>query len=111
MNFKEFDKPYIIAEIGANHNGDMDLAKKMIYEAKKCGADCVKFQSWSKDSIFSEKVYEDNYFLKDDYRNRNDYTLKTIVDKYENRILDLIKKDSDLQKYIVDTYFQNFHNL
>lgn len=78
----EYGKPYIIAEIGSNHNGDMELAKKMIDEAKRCGADCVKFQSWSKDTIFSEKVYQDNYFLRDDYRNRTDYTLKEIVDKY-----------------------------
>ncbi|MCI8514958.1 MAG: N-acetylneuraminate synthase [Lachnospiraceae bacterium] len=75
-------KPYVIAEIGANHNGDMILAKKMIDEAVRCGADCVKFQSWSKDSIFSRKTYEDNYFLRDDYRNRTDYTLEQIVDKY-----------------------------
>jgi N-acetylneuraminate synthase len=75
-------KPYIIAEIGANHNGDMTLAKRMIDEAIQCGADCVKFQSWSKDSIFSKKTYEDNYFLGDDYRNRTDYTLEEIVDKY-----------------------------
>lgn len=82
MKFKEFDRPYVIAEIGANHNGDMELAKKMIDAAKQCGADCVKFQSWSKDTIFSEKVYKDNYFLRDDYRNRTDYTLESIVDKY-----------------------------
>lgn len=82
MNFTEFNKPYIIAEIGANHNGDMELAKKMIDVAKECGADCVKFQSWSKKSIFSKKVYDDNYFLGDDYRNRTDYTLESIVDKY-----------------------------
>jgi N-acetylneuraminate synthase len=82
MEFVEYGKPYVIAEIGANHNGDMDLAKKMIDVAKKCGADCVKFQSWTKNSIFSKKVYEDNYFLADDYRNRTDYTLEAIVDKY-----------------------------
>ena len=79
---KEFGKPYIIAEIGANHNGDMDLAIKMIKIAKECGADCVKFQSWTKDSVFSRKVYNDNFFLRDDYRNRTDYTLEEIVDKY-----------------------------
>lgn len=78
----KYEKPYIIAEIGANHNGDMELAKKMIDKAKECGADCVKFQSWTKDSIFSKKTYEDNYFLRDDYRNRTDYTLKEIVEKY-----------------------------
>lgn len=61
---KEFAQPYVIAEIGANHNGDMDLAVKMIDIAKRCGADCVKFQSWTKDSIFSRQVYEDNFFLR-----------------------------------------------
>lgn len=79
---KEYGRPYVIAEIGANHNGDMELAKKMIDSAKECGADCVKFQSWTKDTIFSKKVYQDNYFLRDDYRNRTDYTLEEIVDKY-----------------------------
>lgn len=79
---KNFAKPYIIAEIGANHNGDMDLAKKMIDIAKECGANCVKFQSWSKESIFSKEVYKNNCFLKDDYRNRTDYSLEKIVEKY-----------------------------
>lgn len=82
MEFIEYGRPYVIAEIGANHNGDMDLAKKMIFEAKNCGADCVKFQSWTKDSIFSKQVYDDNYFLSDDYRNRTDFNLESIVDKY-----------------------------
>lgn len=77
-----FCEPYVIAEIGSNHNGDMDLAKKLIKAAKDAGADCVKFQSWSKDTIFSKKVYNDNYFLKDDYRNRTDYTLEQIVEDF-----------------------------
>ena len=75
-------KPYIIAEIGANHNGDIEIAKKMIIEAKKCGADCVKFQSWDTKTVFSKAVYEANCFLQDDYRNRTDYTLEEIVDKF-----------------------------
>lgn len=37
-------KIIIIAEIGINHNGDLNLAKKMINSAKTCGADLVKFQ-------------------------------------------------------------------
>lgn len=74
--------PYIIAEIGSNHNGDMTLAFRLIDEAKKAGADCVKFQSWSKDTVFSRKTYDDNYFLADDYRNRTDYTLEEIVEEY-----------------------------
>ena len=89
-----FCKPYIIAELGSNHNGNMDLAKKLIVEAKGAGADCVKFQSWSKDTIFSKKKYEDTFFIADDYRNRTDYTLEEIVDAYsisEEELLEMKK--------------------
>jgi len=76
------EQPYIIAELGSNHNGDMELAKKLIDSAKRAGADCVKFQSWSKESIFSKIKYEENFFLSDDYRNRDDYSLENIVEEY-----------------------------
>ena len=39
-------KTYLIAEIGWNFLGDLDLAKKMIISAKDSGADAVKFQVW-----------------------------------------------------------------
>ncbi|MEA5143327.1 MAG: N-acetylneuraminate synthase family protein [Oscillibacter sp.] len=78
----DYGKPYIIAELGANHNGDMELARELIRKAKEAGCDCVKFQSWTKNTVFSKKVYEENHFLNDDYRNRTDYTLKEIVDKF-----------------------------
>jgi N-acetylneuraminate synthase len=42
----------------------------------------VKFQSWTKDSIFAKKKYEDNYFIADDYRQRNDFSLEEIVEEY-----------------------------
>ena len=45
-SFSSLAKTLIIAEIGVNHNGDLDLAKQMIIEAKNCGADAVKFQTF-----------------------------------------------------------------
>ncbi|MBI3217927.1 MAG: N-acetylneuraminate synthase family protein [Bacteroidetes bacterium] len=90
----DYSTPYIIAELGSNHNGDMELARKLILAAKEAGADCVKFQSWSKDSIFSRKTYEDNYFIADDYRDRTDFTLESIVDAYsisEDELLQMKK--------------------
>ena len=94
-NIGKGEKPYIIAELGSNHNGDMEIAKKLIGAAKEAGADCVKFQSWSKDTIFSRKTYDNNYFLSDDYRNRNDYTLENIVDEYSISSQELL----DMKKY------------
>lgn len=45
--FNELNQAFLIAEIGVNHNGDIELAKKLIDAAKKSGADAVKFQTFS----------------------------------------------------------------
>ena len=37
-------KPFVIAEIGINHEGDINKALQMVLDAKKAGAECVKFQ-------------------------------------------------------------------
>jgi len=54
------ERPYIVAEIGSNHNGDMELCLKLIDAAKDCGVDAVKFQSWSKASLISKAEYARN---------------------------------------------------
>ena len=74
MKLKKY--PYIIAEIGSNHNGDLDLAKKMIYSAKEVGCDCVKFQSFD-ERLFSKQVYEKSKFL-DDGRDVSSDLLSTV---------------------------------
>ena len=42
---EDTDHVIIIAEAGVNHNGNLDLARKMVYAAKEAGADYVKFQT------------------------------------------------------------------
>ena len=50
------NKIFIISEIGINHNGDIELAKRMIQESKNCGADAVKFQKRDIDLVYDEKT-------------------------------------------------------
>ena len=50
-------EPKVIAEIGCNHMGDIELAKKMILEAKSCGAYAVKFQKRDNKSLLSDDQY------------------------------------------------------
>ena len=58
------NKTYIISEIGLNHNGSLDLAKKMIDASKQSGADAVKFQKRNVDTLATDEVLnaEDNRF-------------------------------------------------
>ena len=55
-NFKntEIKKPYIIAEAGVNHEGDMDIARRLIEDAAEAGADAIKFQTYKASSIASK---------------------------------------------------------
>ena len=43
--------PYFIAEMNTSHFGSLPAAKEMIISAKKAGTDCVKFQSWTTDTL------------------------------------------------------------
>ena len=47
---------YFIAEIGINHNGDIDIAKQLINQAKAAGCDAVKFQKRTIDIVYSPEV-------------------------------------------------------
>jgi N,N'-diacetyllegionaminate synthase len=63
-HFDEFSEVYLIAEIGVNHNGDLNLAKKMIEAAKESGADAVKFQTFSADLLVSPETQKVEYQKK-----------------------------------------------
>jgi len=56
--------PYIIAEAGVNHNGDINLAKELIDVAYKSGADAVKFQTWRPGELTGEFSFKVNYLKK-----------------------------------------------
>lgn len=49
---------FIVAEIGINHNGDVELAKKMIDVAKNVGCDAVKFQKRTIEKVYSKEVLD-----------------------------------------------------
>ena len=56
------DKVFIIAEAGINHNGNYKTAKKLIYLAKKAGADAIKFQLFNTEKFINKlkfpKIYK-----------------------------------------------------
>lgn len=52
---------FIIAEAGVNHNGDLELAKKLIEKAAEAGADSVKFQTFKAKTLMSKHSVKSNY--------------------------------------------------
>ena len=69
--------PFVVAELSGNHNGSIDRAKKLILDAKKCGADAVKIQTFKPDSI-TLPCYREEFMIKEGlWKGSNLYDLYT----------------------------------
>jgi len=55
------DKVFIIAEAGVNHNGSLELAKKLVDAAADAGADAVKFQTFKANNLVSKSAHKAEY--------------------------------------------------
>ena len=64
IDFKKLNRTFIIAEIGVNHKGKLDIAKKLINVAKKAGADAVKFQTFDAEKLASKNTQKVSYQKK-----------------------------------------------
>lgn len=60
FTINEFSPSFIIAEIGNNHNGDFELAKKLVDEAAYAGANCVKFQMRNLSNLYRNSGVADD---------------------------------------------------
>ena len=114
-------KTYIIAEIGINHNGDIDLAKELILKSKSSGCDAVKFQKRDIESVYSQEELdtprespfgtttreqkEGIEFSIEEYKQLQSYTqelgLDFIVSCWDSKSLDLVEEHLDVKYHKV----------
>ncbi len=75
MNFKTLFNPknlnlgkqFVIAEIGHNHKGSVEIAKKLFLSAKDCGADAVKLQKRNNKELYTSEFYNEPYNSENSY--------------------------------------------
>ncbi|QDE30504.1 N-acetylneuraminate synthase family protein [Shewanella polaris] len=87
-------EPYFIADIGANHNGDLNKAIELIYLAAESGAHAAKFQHFKADSIVSKHGFE---VLKGEQSHQKNWK-KSVFEVYQDASIDL-----DWTKTLVET--------
>jgi len=77
----------IIAEAGINHNGDISLAKRLVDEAKKAGADVVKFQTWKTELLVTKDAKQAEYQEKNTGKTESQFDmLKKLELSYDDFI-------------------------
>ena len=89
-------KVLIIAEAGVNHNGEIEIAKKLVHEAKLAGADIVKFQTSNVDALVSKHAQMAEYQKKNlGYEESQKDMLRKIVLPFDafREIADYCKKE------------------
>ena len=68
-------KALIIAEAGVNHNGDIEIAKKLCLKAKEIGADVVKFQTWITERIITKEVQQADYQVENTNNDQSQFEM------------------------------------
>ncbi len=98
-------KTLIIAEAGVNHNGDLDLAKKMIEQAKYCGADYVKFQTFRADSLVTAIAPKAEYQIDSGNLNETQFQMLSQLELSREAHVELINHCKKLDIKFLSTAF------
>lgn len=114
LDRSEFRVPYLIAEAGVNHGGDIDIAKQMVEEVAKAGGNAIKFQAYKADTLASKcsPAYWDtskefelsqyalfkkyDKFEEDDFEELSDFAKKCNIDflatPFDNKSADFLEQ-------------------
>ena len=80
---------FIIAEAGVNHNGSLELAKKMVDVAKECGVDAIKFQTWKTELLVTKDSIQAEYQKENSGKEETQYQMLKRLELSYNDFLEL----------------------
>ena len=84
-------KVLIIAEAGVNHNGNLNIAKKMVTVAKNCGADYIKFQSFTAKKLATKSVNQAPYQKANTKKQQSQYNMLKKLELSERSHLKILQ--------------------
>jgi N,N'-diacetyllegionaminate synthase len=88
---KKKKKTFIIAEAGVNHNGSLEIAKRLIDAAKSTGADAIKFQTFKADRLVSKSAEKAVYQKMTSDKNESQYSMLKKLELTKSDHLSLIR--------------------
>jgi N,N'-diacetyllegionaminate synthase len=89
---EDMSKTFIIAEAGVNHNGSLEIAKKLIVAAKESGADAVKFQTFKTEKLVTQKARKADYQKKTTAAQESQFDMIKRLELSEKDHLELISE-------------------
>lgn len=98
-------KTFIIAEAGVNHNGDIDIAKKMIDAASEAGVDAVKFQTFKAEKIVSMNAQKAEYQLENTNNTESQFEMLKKLEIDKKTHLELIEYCKEKKVMFLSTPF------
>jgi len=98
---------FIIAEAGVNHNGSLELAKKLVDVAVEAGADAVKFQTFKADKLVSRGAQKAEYQKQTTSADESQYEMIKKLELDENAHRELIHHCKEKQIMFLSTPFDH----
>lgn len=96
---------FIIAEIGVNHNGSLDMAKSLVLEARKAGADAVKFQTFFANELVTGNAAKAKYQTENMKSGGNQYGMLKALELSKDALIEISSFCSDNDIEFLSTPF------
>ena len=96
---------FIIAEAGVNHNGSLELAKRLVDVAKKAGVDAIKFQTFKTEKVVSKFAPKAEYQIKNTGNNESQYEMIKKLELTEEEFIELYKYTKEKGLIFLSTPF------
>jgi len=96
---------FVIAEIGVNHNGKIELAKELVKAAVRSGVDAVKFQTFSADKLVTQEAPKAAYQRRVGEATETQYSMLKKLELTKDELQELMKCARDLGAIFLSTPF------